>query len=313
MANFINLAGEARDFELAKWISTGQTYPKNPPEAMRAYYDTIHDIPSKYQNRLIPNNAMTVLDFIKLELPKTTSAILTYSAKTWFSKESPTEDMQCLISRNLPSKSFVDNAKAISGQAMLDGARSIEDPQYKGGRLPLWTISFWARMHAVCKEQEIWKQSGKWLAANMDNSARMTVINECWMVLEDLPWNEPLKIPGGGGATASLASLLADKMLTGDLVDMMVEHLALRLRSDRAASEIYEIETLGLMDRIKSQWEGRNLKQAIKPSPNLTRLETRMKMTPKTLLFPVHLPDGKHYVGMAINFKEGYICYGTHF
>ena len=46
MANFINLAGEAQDFELAKWISTGQIYPTNPPEAMRAYYDTIYDIPT---------------------------------------------------------------------------------------------------------------------------------------------------------------------------------------------------------------------------------------------------------------------------
>ena len=240
---------------LMKWISTGQIYPTNPPAAMRAYYDTLYDIPSKFQNRLIPNN-MTVVDFIQLELPKKTSAILTYSAKTWFSKQSPTEDIQCLVSRNLPSKNFVDNAKEVSGQAMLDGAMSIEDPQYKGGRLPLWTISFWARMHEICEEQEIWRQSGKWLDVNADNSAKMTAINECWMVLGSLPWDEHLKIPGGKGTTANLAGLLADKMLKGDLVDMMVEHLALRLRGDHAASETYEIETLGHMHRIISQWEG---------------------------------------------------------
>ena len=40
----------------------------------------------------MPDNAMSVLDFIGLELSKTTSAILTYSAKAWVSKESPTED-----------------------------------------------------------------------------------------------------------------------------------------------------------------------------------------------------------------------------
>lgn len=177
-------------------------------------------IPSKYENRLIPNNAMNVLDFIQqLELPKTTSAILTYSAKTLFSKEGPIEDIQCLTSGNLPSKNFIGNAFAVSGQAMPHGAmsRSIEDPHYKGGRLLLWTISFWARMHVICEDQEVWKQSGKWLAANMvhymDNSAKTTAINECWMVLGNLPWNEPLKIPGGGGATARLAGLLADKML----------------------------------------------------------------------------------------------------
>ena len=171
---------------------------------------------------------------------------------------------------------------------MLDGAMSIKDPQYKGGCLPLWTISFWARMHVICEEQEMWKQSGKWLTANVDNSAKMTVINECWMVLEGLPWNEPLKIPGGGGVTASLGGLLADKMLMGDLVDMMVEHLALQLRSDCAASETYEIETLGHMDHIKSQWESRNLKPGGNLSPTLTHIEARMKKSPKILLFPIH-------------------------
>ena len=35
----------------------------------------------------------SVLDFIGLELPKTTSDILTFSAKTWFSKESRKEDV----------------------------------------------------------------------------------------------------------------------------------------------------------------------------------------------------------------------------
>lgn len=94
---------------------------------------------------------------------------------------------------------------------------------------------------------------------------------------------------------------------------MMVKHLALRLRGDRAASETYEIETLSYMDHIKLQWEGRNLKQGVKPSPILARLEAKMKRSPNTLLFPVHLPDGKHYVALAINFKEQFICYGTYF
>lgn len=52
---------------------------------------------------------------------------------------------------------------------------------------------------------------------------------------------------------------------------MMVEHLA--LRGDCAASETYEVKTLSHMDRIKSQWEGRNLKQGVKPSLALTEYE----------------------------------------
>ena len=184
---------------------------------MQAYYDTIYDIPSECQNRLLPNNIMNVLDFIQLELPKTSSAILTYPAKTLILNESPTEDIQCLTSCNLPSKTFIDNAKAVSGQAMLDGAMSIEDPQYKGGHLPLWTILFWARMHAICKEQQIWKQSEKWLAANVDNSARMTAINECWMVLGSLPWNELLPHDLGTTRVNHLLPLTYDSESEGKL------------------------------------------------------------------------------------------------
>ena len=33
--------------------------PNTPPEAMRAYYDTIYDIPSECQNRLLPNNSIS--------------------------------------------------------------------------------------------------------------------------------------------------------------------------------------------------------------------------------------------------------------
>ena len=83
---------------------------------MRAYYDTVYDITSDCQNRLIPDNAMNVLDFIQLELPKTTSAILTYSAKTLFSKESPTEDIQCPTSRNIPSVTVIAAASSVSVQ-----------------------------------------------------------------------------------------------------------------------------------------------------------------------------------------------------
>jgi hypothetical protein len=110
--------------------------------------------------------------------------------------------------------------------------------------------------------------------------------------------------------TASLAPLLADKMLVGDLVDMMVEHLALRLKGDSEALETYEFVTLSHMDLVKLQWEGRNQKNSAKPSSSLTHLEARMRKSPRTLLFPLHLLEGKHYTGFAINFKEEFICYG---
>ena len=84
MANFINLAGEARDFEhwQAKWISTGQIYPTNPQKQCEPFtiLYTTYPVSAKIGLYRIMQWACLIS--------------LNYSAKTWFSKENPTEDIQ---------------------------------------------------------------------------------------------------------------------------------------------------------------------------------------------------------------------------
>ena len=57
-----------------------------------------------------------------------------------------------------PSLEFVQDVEAHLGQAILDGAQSIEDPAYKGGGLPFWTIRYWKEMHVVSQAQARWKK-----------------------------------------------------------------------------------------------------------------------------------------------------------
>jgi hypothetical protein len=172
-----DLSGNARDFDKAKWICQNRKYPADPPAELQAYQDTLYEIP---QLQLTPDPTLSIVQFTELKLPDTTSILIGYAAKICFSEYDVTEDISCLANRNLPSWTFVNDAKLAFGQAMLDGAKSINDPHYKGGFLPLWTVQYWDTMHKMVDDQKTWQKALQWLKQHEDNSARRRFFNECW-------------------------------------------------------------------------------------------------------------------------------------
>ena len=174
-----DFSGDAGDFNKQKWIKQNCKYPADPPAELRAYRDSLYEIPQKYQYHLIPERTFNIIEFTELKLPGTTSTLIEYIAKNCFSEHEPTKDISCLANRNLPSRSFVDNAKSAFGQAILDGAKSIDDPHYKGGFLPLWAVSYWDTMHRIVEDQKIWQQALQWLKQHNNNSAQRRIFSEC--------------------------------------------------------------------------------------------------------------------------------------
>ena len=72
----------------------------------------------------------------------------------------------------------------------------------------------------------------------------MKIINECWALLSSLKWDTKICIPGGAGLSVNLAQLLEDWMVSGDVVDMMVQHLKNHIKQDTVLrydmSELWE-------------------------------------------------------------------------
>ena len=221
-----DLSGNACDFDKVKQIKQNCKYPADPPAELRAYQDSLYEIPQEYQLQLLPEPTFNIIQFTKLKLPGTTSTLIEYATKNCFSEHEPTEDKSCLANHNLPSRIFVNNAKSAFGQAILDGAKSIDDPHYKGGFLPLWTVAYWGAMHGIVEDQKIWQQVLQWLKQCEDNSARRKFFSECWTLLTILEWNMKICLPGGAGPASNFAQLLGDKMVSGNVVNMMMEHLA---------------------------------------------------------------------------------------
>jgi hypothetical protein len=304
----IDLSGDARNFDKPKWIKQNREYPANPPAELRAYRDSLYEIPQKY--RLIPEPSLNIIEFTELKLPGTTSTLIEYAANNSFSENEPTEDIGCLANRNLPSRIFVNNVKSAFGQAILDGAKSIDDPHYKGGFLPLWTVAYWDTAHEIVEDQKIWQQVLQWLKQRDDNSTRRRFFSECWTLLTILEWNTKIRLPGGAGPVSNFAQLLGDKMVTGNIVDMMIEHLANRIREDEDDSKTYRVMTLRFQDHINKAWDARK-SEGYKPPNFLREIIAEMKNSPRIWLFPVHMKL-KHYLGFAIDFKKHIIYHGKH-
>ena len=65
----LDLSGDACDFDKPKWIKQNRKYPIDPPADLRAYHDSLYEIPLKYQHRLIPPSS-NIIEFTELKLPK---------------------------------------------------------------------------------------------------------------------------------------------------------------------------------------------------------------------------------------------------
>ena len=308
MANIIDISGEAKNLDCAFWIGKGKKYPSNPPPDLIAYCDSLYDISDTWMKKLLPQKDMPIDTFISWKLPSTKSTLVDISAHGCFLLEMPSENPESLLARSIPSKLFILDAKLALNQRILDGCRSLHDPNYKGKPLPLWSIQIWERLHEAADAQKLWKGVDRWLQTHTDNSARRAAIKECQGYLKTVGWNSRLNIPAGRADVSDLAPMLADAMIGGDIVDLMTESLSLKVKANKESRE-YEVVALKFMDEVGKLWKERN--KAPVSSKILMELESSLKTSKRTnLLFPVHLPNEKHYVGFKINFEEKAISYG---
>ncbi|KAJ7635445.1 hypothetical protein DFH06DRAFT_1139376 [Mycena polygramma] len=113
----------------------------------------------------IPHGGLPVTEFCALELPRISSELVYGESQMWFSKDEPTTDISLLKGRNIPPQAVLDLLGRKSGQAWLDGAKSISDPRYNDGadRFALGALAFWKEMTDVIKKQATWKRSVQWV------------------------------------------------------------------------------------------------------------------------------------------------------
>jgi len=308
----IDLASDTPLFEKDKWIGRGRTYPKNPVEVpweVASYCKALLVIPSEFAEEAFPDNNIGVEAFLALKLPKVSFSVVHIQPDRCFRKLVPNQDAHCLLTRPIPSQGFVERLKGVFGQAILDGNISVEDPNFQGSRLPLWSIQFWGEMLEVINAQAEWRKSLTWIEAmkHADTKFLTTARHQ----LLSLRWNERVDIPGSptGATTRVFTRLLSNEWIDDGLVNMMFSHLSDRAEQDAALDGFVIIENLRFIHDIEKAASENDHNKPL--TTFLKRLEDRIRNTRSdVLIFPVFLKAVNHWLAFKIDFADGAVSYG---
>ncbi|KAF9459537.1 hypothetical protein BDZ94DRAFT_1381618 [Collybia nuda] len=312
--NFINLADDpVPQLNQDIWIGHGREWPEDPklvPRALNLYRSHLLEVPEYYNNKAFPKANIIVEKFIETNLLTVSYSLVAVKPNLWFNVLPPNQDEKVLLSRPVPSRIFVQKAKEVFGQAILDGNLSIQDPSYSNSRLPLWTVQFWTKAHEVKDAQLKWKKALDWFDTKFsDGNEELRSATRRRLLA--LRWNELTNIPGAGNQTTTqlFASLLSADRMSDVLVDMMFSHLSERAEGDPTLDNIVIIETLRFMNDINKATKKEDHNTPL--TSLLKRLEDRIKETQSdTLLFPIFLEKEKHWLTFKIDFRNSELSYG---
>ncbi|KAJ7670785.1 hypothetical protein DFH06DRAFT_980885 [Mycena polygramma] len=293
----------------ADWIGKGKQY-SDAPFAVIAAKNAVFALPAQ-ATELIPPGSLSVTKFCDLALPRTSSELVYGESQMWFSKEEPTTDISLLEGRSIPPVAVLDLLGRKSGQAWLDGAKSIADPRFNDGkdRFPLGTLSFWKEMADIIKQQGTWKRGVQWVENERQkckDGDTKAALEHVRAELETMGWKVSLTYDRGSTSTMDLADFLGSVWLGTTHIDMMMEDLADRVASDPELRAKVLVVRLSFSQQILRA-KGKYTKNW---APELHQYEREVKDEGKEkIIFPVNIGN-KHWVTGEMDFKNETIGFG---
>ncbi|KAI0329285.1 hypothetical protein GY45DRAFT_1253214 [Cubamyces sp. BRFM 1775] len=300
----IELLAQWRESE---WIGQKKTYPTaQTPSVVLAARRQVLSIPPDELD-MFPSPLMSVASFLEMDLPAQPTRLVFEKPETTFRHELPTETLQGVNfqMRPIPPKPFIEKLEQSFGQAWFDGAHSIVDSRYKQSRLPLYVLTYWREMSRVLEKGAKWRLTSRWL--NQHVRRQEDLVNKVHALLEVLPWGADLRAYGAATTTDTLALLLSNAWLDDELIDMLSNHLASRIRRDPHLTSKVAVATLSFQHCILASYTGKNPPGSLPAF--LYQLKQRIVDGVQRLYFPVNL-DNAHWVAFCIDFETRTICHG---
>ncbi|KAJ7893614.1 hypothetical protein B0H14DRAFT_2559601 [Mycena olivaceomarginata] len=191
------------------WIGKKKDFTSDLPVAVIAAKNAAYKLPAHAMEMILPGK-LPVIQFAGLALPRTSSEFV-------YGKH-----------RSIPPTAVLDLLSRKSGQAWLNGKKSIADPRFNDGadRFPLWTLTFWIEMSAVIQQQAGWKRSIQWLdnerRKSQDNDTKH-FIDRARAELVTMGWNVPLTYGRQSISTLDLREFLGTVWLSTNNIDIIQE------------------------------------------------------------------------------------------
>ncbi|KAJ7909891.1 hypothetical protein B0H13DRAFT_1616161 [Mycena leptocephala] len=293
------------------WIGKNKNYSGDLPIAVIAAKNAAFELSTEGQ-AMIPPGKLAVIEFADLVLPRASSELVYGESQLWFSKDEPATDISLLKHRSIPPTHILDLLSRKSGQAWLNGAKSIADPRFNDGadRFPLETLTFWKEMSAVIQDQAGWKRSIQWLnnerrKSKDDETTR--AIDSAQAELETMGWNAPLTYGRQSISTLDLREFLSTVWLRSNNIDIMMEDLAERVASDPELADKVIVAPLAFSNAVLGSRKGGYSKEK---SPLLDRYEREIREKKKEMIvFPANV-ENNHWIAGVIGFSKQTIDFG---
>ncbi|KAI0669608.1 hypothetical protein C8Q78DRAFT_977184 [Trametes maxima] len=295
---------DARQFIPAEWIGCGKVYPEDDtPAFILAARKEALKIPVAYGS-LLPKTELGILDLLEMELPFKTSAVITQDPQRSFSFNEPTEDLQVLAKRPLPSAEYVHSLHKAFSSAWFSGARSVIDNRYKQSRLPLSALTVWSEMHRIVAKAAVWRLAEQWLGRWEREPGFLEEADHARILMGVLPWGARVQALGSDTAAENLALLLSDKWLDDEIVNMLFQELYTRARRDPKLARDVAVLPLVFQQVLHNVRTKKSYSH-----PLLSRCASLIAAGRQQIFFPVNI-QGMHWIPCMVDIAEGTIRYG---
>lgn len=297
---------------LQDWI--GKQWPDRPPLKLISYVQSLLAIPQEWQH-LLPSSSISLEDLTATSLPTVDLRLFTAATSLFSPLHADRPASWHLAARGTPPLTIVQQMASNVRQAILNGARSVRDPRYQRGWLPLWAITYWEQVHVVYSVRADVKHAQSWLRAarNLTTPTLRIAIDslDVYSKLFSLSWDECLLLERAGSpATArQLLPLLANAMLTGELVDMMLGWIA-REAQRRSVEHAYVVESGALWHEVRKAEDDDYFADKSKVPQFMQQLiDTVESGSGKILFMPILYKQ--HFVLAEIDSRRATLTFGT--
>jgi hypothetical protein len=306
---------ESNIFVAKDWIKAGKKYTQSLPQVVQEAKRAVLATPRTFLERAtIPSPEMPVVEFIQHNLPHVSSEIIITEPSKWFSHDTPTTNLDLLLTRSVPATEFVAKLEEAAGQEWFDGATSIIDHRFNDGadRLPLWVLSFWRHVIQVREIQTLWRKGWIWLEKEKGKGEPSASVQQACQLLQiSLAWGIKMSHCQNSVWTWALTRFLGTLWLNDEHISMMVEEL---VKDMTTTKEQIGIQLTNVFFSVEIR--NINLKLAIpssaKRKTSIGRIEEDVKNNKiKKLYFPLHV-NGNHWIAGEIDFKQKTVSFGQY-
>ncbi|KDR83159.1 hypothetical protein GALMADRAFT_206799 [Galerina marginata CBS 339.88] len=222
----------AESTQLVLWIRKG-----------KAYKDVPDFVSEELCRRLtLPEDALAVLPAQKLSISQLIESRFSMQVQmlqigtpsSCFSEREPNTSLTSLLLRPVPSRKFIQQLQACSGQAMLDGKVSVKDWTQKDVYVPFSVLTWWNYLHDAISAKQAWLRAKEWLKKlNLKGDRNQEILKRVNLVLAKVAWHGSFR--GGLKSFVSatdMALFLSREMLTTSQIYAMLLVLEARCQKN---------------------------------------------------------------------------------